>query len=111
MTYTRQKVTKVKFKRDEPLTKQSKLVEYILEEAFEFCWSSFAEEYNTFVKSTRRNVKLNKFGCGPQHYRIYCVNIDPCHQYGVSVVESQTFLPAKPPSGEEQGETTVSQAT
>ena len=35
-----------------------------LEEAFEFCWSSFADEHNTLVKSTRRNVKLNKFGCG-----------------------------------------------
>ena len=31
------------------------------EEAFEFCWSSFADEHNTFPKSTRRNVKLNKF--------------------------------------------------
>ena len=35
-----------------------------LEEAFEFCWSSFADEHNTLVKSTRRKVKLNKFGCG-----------------------------------------------
>ena len=35
-----------------------------LEEAFEFCWSSFAGEHNTLVKSTRRNVELNKFGCG-----------------------------------------------
>ena len=110
MTYTRQKVTKVKFKSDESLAKQSKLVEYILEEAFEFCWSSFTDEHNTLVKSTRRNVKLNKFGCGPHDYRIYCVNIDSCHQYGISVAESQTF-PAKPPSGQERGETAVSQAT
>ena len=35
-----------------------------VEEAFEFCWSSFAGEHNTLVKSTRRNVELNKFGCG-----------------------------------------------
>ena len=33
-----------------------------LEEAFEFCWSSFAEEHNTSPKS--RNVKLNKFAFG-----------------------------------------------
>ena len=32
-----------------------------LEEAFEFCWSSFADEHNTLPKSTRRNVKSNKF--------------------------------------------------
>ena len=32
-----------------------------LEEASEFCWSSFADEHNTLPKSTRRNVKLNKF--------------------------------------------------
>ena len=30
------------------------------EEAFEFCWSSFADEHNTFPKSTRRNVKFMK---------------------------------------------------
>ena len=35
-----------------------------LEEAFEFCWSSFANEHNTLPKSTRRNVKLNKFAFG-----------------------------------------------
>ena len=32
-----------------------------LEEAFEFCWSLFADEHNTLPKSTRKNVKLNKF--------------------------------------------------
>ena len=35
-----------------------------LEGAFEFCWSSCAGEHNTLVKSTRRNVELNKFGRG-----------------------------------------------
>ena len=35
-----------------------------LEEAFEFCWSSFTDEHNTLPKSTRRNVKLNKFAFG-----------------------------------------------
>ena len=35
-----------------------------LEEAFEFCWSSFADAHNTLPKSTRRNVKLNKFAFG-----------------------------------------------
>ena len=35
-----------------------------LEETFEFCWSSFADERNTLPKSTRRNVKLNIFAFG-----------------------------------------------
>ena len=36
----------------------------IVEEAFEFCWSSFADENYTSPKSTRRDVKLNKFAFG-----------------------------------------------
>ena len=33
----------------------------------------------------------------PHDYRIYYVNIDLRHQYGISVAESQTFLLAKRP--------------
>ena len=40
-------------------------------------------------------------------YRIVYVNIDLRHQYGVSVAESQTFLLANRPWGEELGETAV----
>ena len=43
----------------------------------------------------------------PHDYRVYYVNIDLRHQYGISVAESQTFLRAKRPSGEERGETHV----
>ena len=67
MTDKRRKATKVKCKGDESVTKQSIFVEYIssLEEAFEFCWSSFADEHNTLPKSTRRNeIQLNKFAFG-----------------------------------------------
>ena len=78
--------------RNESLRKQSKLVEYIssLAEAFEFCWSSFEDEHNTLLKSTRRNVKFNKCACGTPdiYYQIYYVNIDLRHQYGISVAES-----------------------
>ena len=35
-----------------------------LEEAFEFCWSSLADEHNNLPKSTRRHVKLDKFVFG-----------------------------------------------
>ena len=74
------------------MTKQSIFVEYILllEEAFEFCWSSCSsvDKHNTLPKSTRRNVKLNKFAFGTQRlYRIYYANINLCHQYGISVTE------------------------
>ena len=34
----------------------------------------------------------------PHDYRIYYVNIDLLHQYGISVAESQTFLLVKRPS-------------
>ena len=58
------------------MTKQSIFVEYILE----FCWSSLADEHNTLPKSTRRNVKLNKFAFETQQlYQIYYVNIDLYH--------------------------------
>ena len=59
--------------------------------------SSFADEHNTLVKLTRRNVKLNNLDVEPHDYRIYCVNINLRHQYGISVAESQTFLRAKRP--------------
>ena len=32
-----------------------------VEEAFEFCWSSWADQHNTLPKSTRRHAKLEKF--------------------------------------------------
>ena len=93
MTDKRQKAAKVKCKSDESLTKQSIFVEYSLlqKQHLSFqCWSSFADEHNTFLKSTRTNVKSNKFAFG---------NIDLRHQYGgISVVESQKFLLAKRPS-------------
>ena len=33
-----------------------------LEEAFDFCWSSFADEHNTLPKSTKRNIILGDPG-------------------------------------------------
>ena len=41
---------------------------------------------------------MNKFAFGTHDYRIYYVNIDLRHQYGISVAESQTFLLARRPS-------------
>ena len=67
MTDKRQKATKVKCKREESLTKQSIFLECMqspLEEAFEFYWSSLADEHNTLPKSTRRHLELDKFVFG-----------------------------------------------
>ena len=49
----------------------------------------------------------------PHDYRIYYVNIDLRHQYGISVAESQTFDSSSRnvPFREERGETGVSQPT
>ena len=60
--------------------------------------------YQNRSEDTQKSTNL----CLEPDYRIYYVNIDLCHQYGISVAESQTFLRAKSvPSGEELGETHV----
>ena len=70
------------------------------------------------MEYSRRNTKLyqnrpeesknrTNFHLGPHDYRIYYVNIDLRHQYGISVVEVQTFLLAKRSLGEKQEETAV----
>ena len=64
MTDKRQKATKVKCKRDESLTKQSTFVEYSLLYKKHLSFAGVVDEHNTLPKSTRRNVKLNKFVLG-----------------------------------------------
>ena len=47
----------------------------------------------------------------PHDYRIYYVNIDLRHQYGIYVAESQTFLLAKrPPAAKSEEKQMLSQA-
>ena len=65
-----------------------------------------ADKHNNLPKSTITLVKRDKY-LEPHDYRIYDVNIDLRHQYGISVAASQTFLRAKRPSGEERGEMDV----
>ena len=62
----RQKATKVKCKRDESITKTINVCGICssLDEAFEFCWISFADEHNTLPKLTRSNIKLIKCAFG-----------------------------------------------
>ena len=52
-------------------------------------------------------VKWEKLYLEPHDYRVYYVNIDLRHQYGISVAESQMFLRVKSPSIEERGEMDV----
>ena len=63
------------------------------EKASEFCWSSFT----TIIDQENHKIK-QIYKWNPHDYRIYYVNIDLRHQYGISVAESQTFLPVKRPS-------------
>ena len=77
-----------------------------LDEAFEFHWRSLADKHNNLPKSTITLVKRDKY-LEPHDYRIYDVNIDLRHQYGISIAASETFLRTKRPSGEERGETDV----
>ena len=66
MTDKRQRATKVKCKCHESIKKTVNIsrIYSSLEEAFEFCWSLFADEHKTLPKSTKRNVKSNKFAFG-----------------------------------------------
>ena len=66
MTDKRQRATKVKCMCHESIKKTVNIsrIYSSLEEAFEFCWSLFADEHKTLPKSTKRNVKSNKFAFG-----------------------------------------------
>ena len=109
ITDKRQKAAKVKCKRDESLTKQPILIcgiQSSLEEAFEFCWSSFEDEHNTLPKSTRRNVELNKFAFGTP----WLPNLLCKHWFTSSVWNFCRRAADVPPcemslSGDERGET------
>ena len=69
-----------------------------LEEAFESsagaCW-----QMNTTFHQNRPEDRQNwtKLYLEPDDYRIYYVNSDLRHQYGISVAESQMFLHTKCP--------------
>ena len=100
MTDKRQKAVKVKWKHDEPLTKQSIFVEYSLLQKKHLSFSGAHSQLNTTLYQNRpgetedwTNLRLE-----PHDYRIYYVNIDLRPRYGISVAELQTFLLAKRPS-------------
>ena len=72
-----------------------------LEEAFEFCLSSFADEHNNFnkINQEKRTIEQIILHLEPHVYQIYYVTIElhVRHQYGISVSESQMFVLAKHP--------------
>ena len=100
MTDKGQKATKVKCKRDESLTKRSIFVEF---EHFSFAGARSQMNTTLLPKSTGRNVKLNNLHLEPHDYRIYYVNTDLRHQYGISAAETQTFLRGKRPQRRRAG--------
>ena len=112
MTDIIQKATKVKCKREESLTKQSIFVEYsvLQKKHLSFAgarWLMNTTLYQNRPEDTQNSENWTKLYLEPHDYWIYYVNIDLRHQYGISAPESQTFLLAKVPTGEERGETDV----
>ena len=61
------------------------------------------------TKSTRRHAKLDKSIFGTHDCRIYYVNINLHHQYGISATESH-LREMSPMAKSKLGETDVSQA-
>ena len=105
MTDKRQKATKVKCKRDESLTKQSKYSP--LEEAFEFSWSLFADEHNTYVKSTRRNIELKNLNVEPVTTRYIMQTLIYVISMGFLSLSHRRSRPRNIPSCEEWWEMAV----
>ena len=99
MTDKRQKATKVKCKREESLTKPSIFVEYSLLQKNNLSFAEAPGQINTALYQNRPEDTQNQTNLylEPHDYRIYYVNTDLRHQYGISVAESQTFLFAKRP--------------
>ena len=84
----------------ESLTKQSIFEEYSLLQKRHLSFSGAHLQVNTTLYQTRPGETKNSANLHlePHHYRIYDVNIDLRHQYGISVSESQTFLVVNHPS-------------
>ena len=99
MTDKRQKAKKVKCKREESLTKQSIFLENSLLQKKHLSFAGARWQMNTTLHQNRPEDTQNwtNLYLEPHDYRIYYVNIDLRHQYGISVAESQTFLRTKRP--------------
>ena len=59
-----------------------------LEEAFEFCWSLFAE-HKPIIKQEKHKIKQTYINFGPHYNQIYNLNIDLHHKFGISVGSSE----------------------
>ena len=81
-------------------TKQSIFAEYSLPQKKHLSFSGVHSQMNTTLYQNRPGQTKNwtNLHLEHHHYRIYYVNTDLCHQYGISVTESQTFLFVKRPS-------------
>ena len=99
MTDKRQKATKVKCKRGESITKKSIFVENIRLKKRHLSFAGARSQMNTiFYQNHQEKRKIEQICLwNPMITRIYYVNIDLRHQYGISVAESQTFFLAKRP--------------
>ena len=79
----------------------------IVEEAFEFCWSSFAEENYTSPKSTTRDAKLNKFAKNPMTTGFIMLTLIYVISMQFLLLSGRHSSAQKVLSGVEQGEMAV----
>ena len=90
MTDERKKDTKVKCKCNESIIKQSTFVEHILLYKKHLSFAGACSQMNTTLHQNRPGEMQNwkNLHLEPHHnYWIYYVNIDLCHQYGISVAD------------------------
>ena len=90
--------------RDRPI-----FVEYSLLFKKHLSFAGARWQMNTKLYRNRpeRHVQLVKFVFGTHDDRIYYINIDLRHQYGISAAESRRSSARNVPSGVERGETDV----
>ena len=106
MTDKTQKATKVKCKHghtcDESTTKRWIFLEFIFF-GKKSIWAVLELVHSktqnfTIIDQEKHKIKKIYIILETHDYQTYYVNIDLCHQYGISVAEKQTFLLAKHPS-------------
>ena len=95
----RQKATKVKSKCAETITKQSIFVVLFFSRRSIWVLLELVCRWTQhFTKIDQEKHKIEQIlHLEPHDYPIYYINIDFCHQYGISVAEPQMFLLTKPP--------------
>ena len=111
MTDKRQKATKEKCRREESLTKQTIFVEYSLLLRSIWVFAEARGQMNTTLYQNRpedtQNWNKSIVLLEPHDCRIYYVNINLHHQYGILLLSHRCSSAWNVPNGEKQGETDI----